>query len=300
MRKPLIQLQNINKSFGCIKAVNGLSFEVYEGEIFGILGLNGAGKSTTLAIITGLVKPDSGDVTIFGYNLKKNFIKAVENLGVLVETPGFYDYLTGYGNLKLFNRFRKVDKKKIEAALEQVGLIEHASRKVKGYSLGMRRRLGLANALLSNPKILILDEPTNGLDQKAVKMILDLIRELSEREKISVLISSNLLQDIEAICDRVLLLDRGEKLFCESVSDLVKPIKNSFTIKVTPTNEAFSFLKKISRVKKVDLIDSNLIKVMLSNISSGELNKFLIENGYNVLEITPVKKTLQDLFLESK
>jgi len=296
----VLKVDNLRKSFGKNIAVDGISFEVYEGEIFGILGPNGAGKSTTLSIITGLVRPNSGDVSIFGIRLKKNFVEAINNLGTLVETPGFYNHLTAYENLKLFSRLRRVKKNEIISTLEQVGLGDHAKRKVKDYSLGMKRRLGLANALLGQPRILVLDEPTNALDQKGVKRVLELILALSKREKISVVISSNLLHDIEAICDRALLIDKGRTIFCESLSELIKPVENSFNIKVIPTKNAIHFLKQIDGVIHIELIESNVIKVVLSNNSSSELNRLLIEKGYDVFEITPVRRTLRELFLELK
>lgn len=294
----VLKVDNLRKSFGKDIAVDGISFEVYEGEIFGILGPNGAGKSTTLSIITGLVRPNFGDVTILGFGLKKNFVQAINNLGILVENPGFYYYLTAYENLVLFTRLRRVKKTEIISALEQVGLADHGKRKVKQYSLGMKRRLALANALLGHPKILILDEPTNGLDQKGAKRVLDLIHSLSRREKISIVISSNLLHDIQAICDRVLLIDKGRMIFCELVSKLIRPVENSFNIRVTPTKNAMHFLKQIDEIKHVELIESDLIKVVVSNNSSSELNRLLIEKGYDVFEITPVRRTLQELFLE--
>ncbi|MHA2260725.1 MAG: ABC transporter ATP-binding protein [Promethearchaeota archaeon] len=296
----VLKVDNVRKSFGKNIAVDGISFEVYEGELFGILGPNGAGKSTTLSIITGLVRPNSGDVSIFGIRLKTNFVKAINNLGILVETPGFYNHLTAYENLILFSRLRRVKKDEIISTLEQVGLSDHAKRKVKDYSLGMKRRLGLANALLGQPRILVLDEPTNGLDQKGVKRVLELILALSKREKISVVISSNLLHDIEAICDRVLLIDKGRTIFCESLSELIKPVENSFNIKVIPTKNAIHFLKQIDGVIHIELIESNVIKVVLSNNSASELNRLLIEKGYDVFEITPVRRTLRELFLELK
>lgn len=296
----VLKVDNLRKSFGKDIAVDGISFEVYEGEIFGILGPNGAGKSTTLSIITGLVRPNFGDVTILGFGLKKNFVQAINNLGILVENPGFYYYLTAYENLVLFTRLRRVKKTEIISALEQVGLADYGKRKVKQYSLGMKRRLALANALLGHPKILILDEPTNGLDQKGAKRVLDLIHSLSRREKISIVISSNLLHDIQAICDRVLLIDKGRMIFCELVSKLIRPVENSFNIRVTPTKNAMHFLKQIDEIKHVELIESDLIKVVVSNNSSSELNRLLIEKGYDVFEITPVRRTLQELFLELK
>jgi len=287
----VLKVDSLKKSFGKNIAVDGISFEVYEGEIFGILGPNGAGKSTTLSIITGLVKPDSGDVTIFGTGLKKNFVTAIENLGILVENPGFYNHLTAHENLVLFTRLRGVKKNEITSTLEELGLGEHAKRKVKDYSLGMKRRLGLANALLGRPKILILDEPTNGLDQTGVKKVLDLILALSKGEKISVVFASNLLHDIEAICDRALLIDKGK---------LIKPVQNSFNIKVVPAKSAIDFLKGIDEIRDIELIESNVIKVVLSNNCSSEVNRLLVEKGYDVFEISPVRRTLRELFLELK
>jgi len=296
----VIEVDNIKKNFGKIKAIDDLSFEVESGEIFGLMGPNGAGKSTTLGIITGLVKPDKGKVEIFGYDIRKNYIKAIENLGILVETPGYYNYLSGSDNLKLFSRTKKVNKIDIYEALKKVELISRANHKVKSYSLGMKKRLGIAYALLGNPKMLILDEPTTGLDAKGSKMILDLISILSKKEKISVLISSNLLHDIETICDRVLLIDNGKMIFCEPVSQLLEPKEGTFVIEVTPINDAISAIKQLRGVKQVEVLNSNSLKVVVSNITSAELNRYLVEKGYDVLKILPVKRTLQEIFLELK
>lgn len=296
----VLKVDNLKKSFGKNIAVDGVSFEVYEGEIFGILGPNGAGKSTTLSIITGLVKPDSGDVTIFGTGIKKNFVAAIKNLGILVENPGFYNHLTAHDNLVLFTRLREVEKNEITSTLEELGLGEHAKRKVKDYSLGMKRRLGLANALLGRPKILVLDEPTNGLDQKGVKRVLDVIFALSKREKISVVFASNLLHDIEAICDRALLIDKGRGIFCKPINELIEPAEKSFKIKVIPTEGAIDFLKQIDGIRDIELIESNVIKVVVSNNCSSEVNRVLVEKGYDVFEISPVRRTLRELFLELK
>lgn len=293
-----IKVHRIKKNFGNITAINDISFELKSGEIFGLLGPNGAGKSTTLAVITGLVNPDKGKVEIFCYDVKKNYIKASENLGVLVEVPGFYNYLSGYDNLRLFSRVKYVTKKEIHSVLEKLGLITWSDVKVKNYSHGMKKRLGIACALLGNPRALILDEPTSGLDPSGTKMILDLICSLSKNEKISVLMSSNLLHDIESICDRALLISKGKKIFCEEVSELIKPIENSFIIQVEPLNKALSYLKQIESVKKTEKINSNTLKLVLSNSSSAELNKHLVEKGFNIFSIYAAKRTLKDLFLE--
>lgn len=296
----VLKVDKIKKNFGKIKAIYNLSFEMKPGEIFGLLGPNGAGKSTTLGVITGLLRPDKGKVEIFGYDIKKNYIKAIENLGILVETPCFYNYLSGLDNLKLFSRVKKVKKTGIYEALEKVELINWANQKVKSYSLGMRRRLGIAYALMANPKMLILDEPTTGLDPKGAKTILDLIFILSKKEKISILISSNLLHDIESICDRVLLIDNGKMIFCKPLSELLEPKEVAFIIEVVPLNDAFSAIKQLRGVKQVEIINSNSLKVVLFSITSADLNRYLVEKGYDVLKISPVKRTLKEIFLELK
>lgn len=296
----VLQVKNIKKKFKNITAVDNLSFELRSGEIFGILGPNGAGKSTTLAILTGLVRADKGEVKIFSYDLRKCFIKAVKNLGVLVEVPSFYDYLSGLDNLKLLSRAKGVTKEEIYIALEKLEMTNWAKTKVKAYSSGMRKRLGIANALLGNPNILIFDEPTSGLDPKGRQIILDLIKSLSKNENKSIIISSNLLHDIEEICDRALLIDNGKAIFCKQVDELLKPIENSYTIRIEPFNEAYSNLKSFKDIKKVAKLSSNTMKVVLSNTSSAELNKYLVQKGYNVYEINSAKRTLQELFLELK
>jgi ABC-2 type transport system ATP-binding protein len=296
----VLQAKNIKKKFKNITAVDNLSFELRSEEIFGILGPNGAGKSTTLAILTGLVRADEGDVKIFSYDLIKNFVKAAKNLGVLVEVPSFYDYLSGLDNLKLFSRVKNVTKKEIYLALEKLEMTRWAKTKVKAYSSGMKKRLGIACALLGNPKILILDEPTSGLDPKGRQIILDLIKSISKNENKSVIISSNLLHDIEDICDRALLIDNGKAIFCEQVDELLKPIENSYTFRVEPLDKAYSAIKCFRGIERVEKLSSNTVKVVLSNTSSAELNKYLVGKGYNVYEINPAKLTLQKLFLELK
>ena len=202
--------------------------------------------------------------------------------------------------MNLFNRTKKAKKTDIYEALEKVELIKQANQKAKSYSLGMRRRLSIASALLSNPKMLILDEPTNGLDPKGAKIILDLISNLSRTEGISVLISSNLLHDIETICDRVLLIDNGKMVFCELVSKLLKPKEDVLIIDVIPINDAFSAIKQLRGVNQVEILNANSLKVVLTSINSAKLNRYLVEKGYDVLRILPVKRTLQEIFLELK
>jgi len=296
----VLSVDSLSKSFGQVRAVDRISFEVQEGEIFGILGPNGAGKSTTLAMITGLVRPDMGVIRLHGFDLRKNPREAKKNLGVLNEVPGFYNHLSAADNLRLFGRFRDSTPIEIRVGLEKVGLSAQRNNKVRTFSQGMRKRLGLANALLGCPKILILDEPTNDLDPKGTKVILDLIKSLSTEKKISVVISSNLLNDIEAVCDRALLIDKGRVLFCESVRDLLKPGENTYLLKVKPLDKALVTLRSLDGVKSADYADEGSLSIILSGLTAAELNRQLVNCGYDICEFSPIKKTLQELFLQLK
>jgi len=294
----VLKVDNIQKKFGKNIAVDGVSFEVHKGEIFGVLGPNGAGKSTILSIIAGLVKPDKGNIKIFGLELKQAQKKALKNFGILLENPGFYGHISAFDNIRLFGRFKESSPSEIHTFLEKVGLAEHKKKKVKEFSIGMRKRLGLVIAILGKPKLLILDEPTSSLDPKGAKSVLSLIKSLSAEEKTSVVISSNLLYDIEAVCDRVLLINKGQVVFCEPVKNLLKSRDNSYKARITPIEKALCILKNLTGVKSVERVDETYVQISLSGISSADMNKQLISMGLDVHELIPVKKTLQELFLE--
>ena len=296
----VLRIDGLSKSFGQVRAVDRISFEVQEGEIFGILGPNGAGKSTTLAMITGLVSADTGTILLYGFDLRKSPREAKKNLGVLNEVPGFYNHLSAVDNLRLFSRFKESTPAEIESVLEKVGLSAQRNNRVRTFSQGMRKRLGLANALLGCPKLLILDEPTNGLDPKGTKVILDLIKSLSTEKSISVVISSNLLNDIEAVCGRALLIDKGRILFCESVRELLKPGENAYVLKVRPLDKALATLRSLAGVKSADYADEGSLSIMLSGLTAAELNRELVNCGYDICEFSQTRKTLQELFLQLK
>jgi len=298
--KIVLRASGLLKRFGKILAVDGLSFEVQKGEVFGILGPNGAGKSTTLAMITGLVRPDEGTIELFGCELEQNFKRAVRNLGVLLENPGFYSHLSAFDNLCLFGRVKKSSPAEIHRILEIVGIKAYSKKKVRTFSQGMRKRLGLANALIGWPKLLILDEPTSGLDPRGTKIILNLIKSLAAEKKISVVIASNLLFDIEAICDRALLIDKGRAIFCRSVSELLKQSDNSYVLRVEPIKKAELMIKSLGTVRSVECTGEGYLRLVLSGLSPAELNRKLVEQGFDVFELNPVKKTLQELFLQFK
>lgn len=211
----------MTKSLGGRKVIDHLQLQVQRGDIYGFLGRNGQGKTTAIRLITGLIFPDSGDILINGHNLRTDFKKAIANIGAVVESPSFYGYLSGYGNLKLMaNLVPGLTKSRIDEVLEIVRLSHRANDKVKTYSLGMKQRLGIASALLSSPKLIILDEPTNGLDPQGMKEIKELIVQLASERNITFFISSHLLHEVEQICTRVGMLDHGKLLLEAGIDEL--------------------------------------------------------------------------------
>lgn len=217
-----LRLENLRKTYGRIKAVDGLSLEVRPGEMVGFLGPNGAGKSTTLFMIAGLVHPSGGTVEIFGLDIRKQFKEAMATVGTLVETSAFYPYLIARKNLELAARLRgRINRREIDQILEQVGLEQRQKDKVGTFSLGMRQRLGLGLALLGSPRLLLLDEPTNGLDPEATRDILTLLKEKVRREQMAVFLSSHLLYEVEEFCDRVVVINKGRLIAAGPVSEIL-------------------------------------------------------------------------------
>jgi ABC-2 type transport system ATP-binding protein len=212
----LLETRNLTKTFGSRTIINRLNLHISAGDVYGFLGQNGQGKTTTIRMITGLIYPDSGDVYIGGYSLKNDFKRAIAQVGAIVESPSFYGYLSGYDNLVLMaNLIPGTKKENTREVLEMVGLATRAKDKVKTYSLGMKQRLGIANALLGDPKLIILDEPTNGLDPQGMREIKEIIHQLASERNITFFISSHLLHEVEQICNRIGIIDGGN-LLCES------------------------------------------------------------------------------------
>lgn len=216
----ILELKNVTKVMGKRRIVDSVSFEINSGEIFGFLGPNGAGKTTTIRMITGLIKPNAGTVHICGSSVKDDFEKALANVGAIVETPHLYQYMTGWDNLNLFATMKNATKEQLKLAAEISGLKDRLKDKVKSYSLGMKQRLGIAVALLKEPKILILDEPTNGLDPTGVKKLRDFVKKLAHEKDICIFISSHMLQEMELTCDRVIIISNGQFLAEENIKTL--------------------------------------------------------------------------------
>ncbi|HEV2954133.1 MAG TPA: ABC transporter ATP-binding protein, partial [Candidatus Dormibacteraeota bacterium] len=218
----LVEIQNLTKKFGSLRALNDVSFEVGEGEVFGFLGPNGAGKTTTIRILLGLLRPDAGSVKVGGHDSWKDHEAAAGQFGATLEQPGFYGFLSARDNLRQFARMLgPVDEKQITDLLGLVGMTERGDDKVKRYSMGMRQRLALAQAMLGKPRVLVLDEPTNGLDPNGIHGLRILLRKLADEQGLTIFFSSHLLSEVEELCDRVVVLNRGEVRAAGALSDVM-------------------------------------------------------------------------------
>lgn len=295
MSEVILSVKNLSKSFGKRKAVDNLSFEIRAGEIFGFLGPNGAGKSTAIRAMLSLIKPDSGDIEIFGKSIRKYHNSALQEVGALVERPDFYEYLSAYKNLSLLAAMDKVSKERILEVLEIVGLADRAKDKVRAFSQGMKQRLGIAQALLSKPKLLILDEPTNGLDPRGMKEVRDLIRKLAE-EGITILLSSHLLHEIEQICTTMAIINLGKLIKIGSVHDLLNE-SDTFITEITaePVVKAKTTLESLEYVSNV-VESSGTLKVRIANKDLSQLTRDLVNANVDVSAIIP-RTSLEDYFL---
>ena len=289
----ILKIKNLNKSFGKKKILKNVSFNVNEGDILGFIGPNGAGKTTTIKMILGLQSINSGTVTINGYDIKKNFEKAIEKVGTIVENPDLYMYLSGYDNLKLIsNLYKNVDKKRIEEVIKIVKLETRINDKVSKYSLGMRQRLGIAQALLHKPNLLILDEPTNGLDPEGIKELRDIIKRLATKEKVGVVISSHNLSELESFCNKIVIIKNGEIVETNELKK-VKNIEESYIFEVDE-------ISKISKIleEKIEKINDNSFKIHTNKKSIPEIIKKLIENGVKIYTVKEEEISLEDAFLK--
>jgi ABC-2 type transport system ATP-binding protein len=219
---PIVRVSNVTKVIGGKKLIDNLSFDIPRGEVFGFLGPNGAGKTTTIRMMVGLMSITAGDISIEGFSIAKNYEKAIQNVGAIVENPEFYKFLSGFQNLVHYARMsRSVSKERINEVVRLVGLEDRIHDKVKTYSLGMRQRLGIAQALLHSPSLLILDEPTNGLDPAGIRELRDYLKKLTRNEGISVFVSSHLLSEMELMCDRVAIIQNGKLVEVKTVREFV-------------------------------------------------------------------------------
>ena len=291
----ILEAKNLTKSFGLRKAVNNLNLEIPNGSVFGFLGPNGSGKSTTIRMMTALISPDVGEVFINGESIQKNGSKALSNVGALIERADFHKHLSAKTNLKMLARMDGTDFSNIQKVLDRTGLGSRANDKVKTYSQGMKQRLGIAQALMGNPKLLILDEPTNGLDPEGMKEIRDLVGELSS-EGITVFISSHLLDEVQKICSHVAMISLGELIIAGKMEDLLRNSEMLMTeIHVDQIEKSINILSNFKWVHRCDE-KNGILRVSIAPNKIAELVNILVQNKILVSAIIP-KTSLEDLYL---
>lgn len=298
MADKVIQIQGLTKRFKDFYAVDELSFDVYRGDVFGFLGPNGAGKSTTIRMILSLISPTSGTIKIFEISLKENRRKILANVGAIVEKPDFYLYLSAIKNLEILAKIlgKEVPKNRLYEILDLVGLKDRAKSKVKTYSHGMKQRLGIAQTLLHNPELIVLDEPTTGLDPHGMKEIRDLIIHLSKEEKKTIFLSSHILSEIELVANRMIIIDKGKKIVEGEVDSLLNKNSLSVTVEVNDIEKTLSVLMNTKWYANINSSSSNKFSIVLDQKEIPLLNKFLVENGVLVNALVPVR-SLEDYFL---
>lgn len=288
----VLEVHNLNKSYGKKQVLYDVSFEVNSGEILGFIGPNGAGKTTTIKLILGLQFADSGQVIINGHDISKDREKAILKVGAIVENPDMYQYLSGRTNLEMVARlYKDVTKDRIEEVIKLVGLENRIDDKVSKYSLGMRQRLGIAAALINKPNLLILDEPTNGLDPEGIKELRELLKKLAKTEDVAVLISSHNLAELESFCNVVSIIQNGKVLKTSRVKDLKKN-DNEYYLELDKIDGIENLIKDYTKVKE------NVIKVLASKEEVADLIVKLVMEGFKIYECKMVEISLEEAFLQ--
>src|SRR4030095_651439 len=295
----IIRARDITKTFGReIKAVDGLSFSVEQGQVYGFLGQNGAGKSTTIRILLTLITPGSGDIEIFGMNLDRNRKAILGRTGAMIERPDLYKYLTALENLRIFAKMSgvKLTDKALIDQLDKIGLAERAHSKVKTYSQGMKQRLGIATALVHNPDLIILDEPTNGLDPQGIADVRNLILHLSKDLKKTLVVSSHLLGEMEMIADSMLIIDKGKKIVEGPTAELLNPQKILVEIITDNKEKALAVIRATKWSGSITDSPNGSILLEMQKSNIPDLNRELVSNGVNIFSLRP-KHSLEDYFL---
>lgn len=285
----VLEVKNINKFFGKKQILKDISFDIEEGEILGFVGPNGSGKTTTIKIILGLQKASSGEVYINGKNIKENFENAIRKVGAIVESPDMYMYLSGLDNLKLVASYYNISHDKIDSIIEFVGLKDRIKDTVSKYSLGMRQRLGIAQAILNKPNLLIVDEPTNGLDPSGIIEFRKMLKELAKKEKMSIFISSHNLAEIENICDKVLLINEGEIVSLDVLHE--KNDKDKYKLELNST-------KKLENKENIEIIDENFINYYGEKEDISKFIEFLVSKKIKIYSVVKDKESLEDIFIK--
>ncbi len=295
----LVEVERLTKSFGRVRALNEVSFSVDEGEVLGFLGPNGAGKTTTIRILLGLLHGDGGTAKIGGHDCWTDHARASRFFGATLEQPGFYGFLSGRDNLRQFARMLgRVDEKQITELLDLVGMTERANDKVKGYSMGMRQRLALAQALLGKPRLLVLDEPTNGLDPNGIHGLRILLRNLATDQGLTIFFSSHLLSEVEELCDRVVVLHRGEVKASGPLSELMNVKGFRYRIDVSDVEKALQIVRAVdgARVEPGTIKDS--INVSADHDLARQINSALVSAGVGVDQLVRTEQGLEDVYIQ--
>lgn len=299
MRKTVLELKNVSKSFGKRKVIDNLNLEVQEGEIYGFLGPNGSGKTTTIKMILKLISSDSGEIKVNGYDTTKEFEKAMECIGAIVENPDLYKYMSGIDNLRLHARIRNIDEKRIEEVLELVELKEREKDKVSKYSLGMKQRLGLALTLLHKPKVLILDEPTNGLDPAGIKKLRDILKEISHQEGVAVFVSSHILSEMQLMCDKVAVLDNGKIVKVENITNIDDNGETIETVEIKANylEKAQSIIKEEFKIDTEN--EDDHINITLPADKLPQVIKELAVADVEIKAVIPREHSLEEIFFDA-
>jgi len=298
LEEKIIEIKNLSKRFKNLQAVDNLSLSVFKGDVFGFLGPNGAGKSTTIRMLLSLISPSAGDIELFGKPLKNNRKDILKKVGAIVEKPDFYGYLSAYNNLEILGKLSKTDvsRKRIMELLELVGLEKRYKSKVKTFSHGMKQRLGLAQALLHDPELIILDEPTTGLDPQGMKEIRDLIIHLSKDKQKTIFLSSHILYEVELVASRMIILNKGKKQVEGYVKDLLNANRLKVAFEVDNDEKVKELLSTTQWIERIDTITTGKVILNLEQNEIASINKFLIENNIAVSAVVPTR-SLEEYFL---
>ena len=294
MEKPILSVENLYKNFGKKEILKNVSFEIGSGDILGFIGPNGAGKTTTIKLILGLQSITKGRVLINGFDVEKQFEKAIEKVGAIVENPDLYMYLTGYENLQLMaNLYKGIDKKRIDEVVKLVKLENRINDRVSKYSLGMRQRLGIAQAILHKPTLLILDEPTNGLDPEGIKEMRELLLELAKKEGMGILISSHNLAELDNLVNKVCIIKNGEIIETSGITEIKKEAKANYKLFEVNNTEK---IKEI--LPGAIIIDKNKFKIDAVKEEVPEIVELLVNKNISIYEVKKEEKSLEDAFFE--
>ncbi len=295
----IVEIKHLEKSYGKFKAVTDVSFDVYRGDVFGFLGPNGAGKSTTIRTMLSLIRPTSGELKLFGKNLLSDRNYILGKIGCIVEKPDFYKYLSAEKNIELFARLSgvTVTKSKVHQIIEFVGLKGREKDKLNGFSHGMKQRLGIAQTLIHDPELIILDEPTTGLDPQGIIDIRNLILQLKNEHNKTILLSSHILSEIELIANRMVIINKGKSIIQGSVKDLLNAQELIVSFSVDDINKAKQVLDNASMANLIDTVEQTSLLLHLSQEKIPIINKLFCDNNINVFSIE-AKRKLEDYFLK--